>query len=202
MQTVCVFGASRSQLAQKYVDAAYQTGLLLGQRGLSMVFGGGDAGLMGAAARGARAGGARITGVIPEKLNQPGIPYPGCDELIVTPTMHSRKAAMESLSDGFIGLPGGFGTLEEIMEVVTLKQLGYLDAPIVLLDTGGFFAPLLAQFERCMEEEFTDRGFACLYYAAETPEAALDYILGYTPAALPDKILDVLEKGESHHETI
>lgn len=202
MQNVCVFGASRSQLAQKYVDAAYQTGLLLGQHGLSMVFGGGDAGLMGAAARGAHKSGAKIIGVIPEKLNRPGIPYPACDELRVTDTMHSRKAAMESLSDAFIGLPGGFGTIEEVMEVVTLKQLGYLDAPIVLLNTDGFFSALLDQFERCMAEAFTDRGFACLYFAADSPEAALDYILNYTPAVLPDKILDVLEKGETHHETL
>jgi len=192
MGNICVFAASRGSLEQKYFDAAYRLGELLGGAGFGLVFGGGDGGLMGAAARGVHAAKGRVIGVIPEKLNQPGIAYPACDELIVTPTMHSRKAAMEEMSAGFVALPGGFGTIEEIMEVVTLKQLGYLDAPIVLLNQDGFYDALRSQFNRCFDERFADYGFAALYTFATTPEAALDALLHYTPIALPDKIQDVL----------
>ena len=189
---ICVFGASRNKTAEKYFAAAKRVGELVGDAGADMVFGGGDAGLMGAAARGLRSKGGRIYGVIPEKLNLPGIAYPSCDELIVTPTMHSRKAKMEQMSDGFIALPGGFGTLEEIMEVITLKQLGYMDAPIVLLDQDGFYSALLSQFQHCMQEGFTDPAFASLYTAAATPEEAVHAALHYTAAPLPDKMQDVL----------
>ncbi|MDO5111853.1 MAG: TIGR00730 family Rossman fold protein [Clostridia bacterium] len=194
MKNICIFGASRHCIAEKYFESAHRMGVLLGENGMDMVFGGGDHGLMGAAARGVREAGGRIVGVIPEKLNQPGIAFSECDELIVTPTMHTRKAAMEDMSDGFIGLPGGFGTVEEIMEVITLKQLGYLDAPIVLLNQDGFFGPLLAQFTLCMEESFADRAYSHMYAAVATPEEAMAYLLAYTPAALPDKIKDVLQR--------
>ena len=89
--------------------------------------------------------GGRITGVIPEKLNRPGVAYPFCCQLIVTPAMHTRKARMEELSDGFIALPGGYGTLEELMEVLTLNQLGYISAPVVILNTSEYYSNLIAQ---------------------------------------------------------
>ncbi len=192
MKTICVFGASRHCIAEKYFESAHRMGELLGRNGMDMVFGGGDRGLMGAAARGVRENGGRVIGVIPEKLNQPGIAYNDCDELLVTPTMHTRKATMENMSDGFIGLPGGFGTVEEILEVITLKQLGYMNAPIVLLNQDGFFDPLLSQFALCIEESFADRAYTHMYAALPTPEDAMAYLLAYTPAALPDKIQDVL----------
>ena len=135
MRYACIFGASCPNVAKGYLDAAFAAGALLAERGLGMVFGGGNTGLMGAAARGVKSAGGRLIGVIPEKLNQPGIAYPHCDQLIVTPDMHTRKAKMEALSFGFLALPGGFGTLEELLEVITLNQLGYLQAPVVLLNT-------------------------------------------------------------------
>lgn len=192
MQRVCIFGASRNRIEEKYFSAAHRVGVLLGEAGVEMVFGGGNVGLMGAAARGIHEKGGRIVGVIPEKLNRPGIAYPECDELIITPTMHSRKATMENMSDGFLALPGGFGTLEEIMEVITLKQLGYLVAPIVLLNQDGFFDSLLSQFMRCIQEDFTDPAFASLYFSASDPEEAVHAVLHYTSPVLPDKIKDVL----------
>ncbi len=194
MPRICVFGASSSKIAEKYFDAARRVGELLGEAGADMVFGGGDAGLMGAAARGVHKKGGKVFGVIPEKLNIPGIAYEACDELIVTPTMHVRKATMEQMSDGFIVLPGGFGTLEEVLEVVTLKQLGYLDAPIVLLDQDGFYSALIAQFRHCMQEGFTDPAYASLYFAAPTPEEAVRAVLYYTPTAMPDKMQGVLAR--------
>lgn len=194
MQKVCVFGASRNKLDEKYFNAAFRVGELLGEHGIDMVFGGGDKGLMGAAARGIRSKGGRIIGVIPEKLNRPGIAYPECDELIVTPTMHSRKAKMEEMSDGFIALPGGFGTIEEIMEVITLKQLGYFDAPIVMLDQDGFYSSLIHQLEGCIETGFTDPAFSALYTAAATPDEAVNAVLQYRPTPMPDKIKDVLSR--------
>ena len=113
MRYACIFGASCPNVAKGYLEAAFETGALLSEHGLGMVFGGGNTGLMGAAARGVKSKGGRLIGVIPEKLNQPGIAYPHCDQLIVTPDMHTRKAKMEALSFGFLALPGGFGTLEE-----------------------------------------------------------------------------------------
>lgn len=139
MRYACIFGASCPNVAKGYLEAAFETGALLSEHGLGMVFGGGNTGLMGAAARGVKSKGGRLIGVIPEKLTSRGIAYPHCDQLIVTPDMHTRKAKMEALSFGFLALPGGFGTLEELLEVITLNQLGYLQAPVVLLNTNGYY---------------------------------------------------------------
>ena len=127
MKNLCVFGASCSNIDSEFLNAAYTLGQVMAQRGIGLVFGGGNTGLMGAAARGVHDGGGRIIGVIPEKLNRPGVAYPFCGQLIVTPDMHTRKAKMEALSDGFIALPGGYGTLDELCEVITWAQeMGHL----------------------------------------------------------------------------
>jgi uncharacterized protein (TIGR00730 family) len=190
MKNVCIFGASRSDIDQRYFACARRTGELLAEHGIGMVFGGGTIGLMGAAAEGAHSRGGKVTGVIPEKLNRPGIAYERCDELIVTPTMHQRKATMESLSDGYIALPGGFGTLEELLEVLTLNQLGYMASPVAILDLDGLYAPILAQLRKCVDENFTDQAYLSLYKSVGSPEEAVEYLLNYKPAEMPDKIED------------
>lgn len=191
-RNVCVFGASSDHIDKAYFDDAFEVGRLIAEAGMGMVFGAGDSGLMGAAARGVTSAGGRLIGVIPKKLNVKGIYYESCTERIETPTMHERKAKMESLSSAFIALAGGFGTIEELMEVLTLKQLNYIDPAIVILNTRGYFDPLIAQFDRCMEEGFANPEYKKLYHVAASPEDAVRYCAGYAGSAIPDKLKDVV----------
>lgn len=195
-RNVCVFGASSSRIDKEYTAAAFAVGRLIASYGMGMVFGAGDHGLMGAAARGVTSVGGRLIGVIPEKLNKRGIYFEGCTERIETPTMHERKATMERLSSAFIALPGGFGTIEEFMEVLTLKQLNYMDPAIVLLNTRGYYGELIAQLRSCVAEGFANAEFAGLYYVAETPEDAVAYCAGYKGMNIRDKLLDALGKDD------
>lgn len=200
MRYVCVFGASCSKVDKAYLDAAFASGALLAEAGLGMVFGGGNTGLMGAAARGVKSKNGHIIGVIPERLNQPGIAFAGCDELIVTSDMHTRKAKMEALSAGFLALPGGFGTLEELMEVITLNQLGYLSAPVAILNTRGYYDSLLSQFETCIRQDFTDQACRDIFKSADTPAQALAWLLDSGPIHLPNKIKDAIEDDKRIRE--
>ena len=156
---VCIFGASSSNIPECYIEFAEKLGHRLASDGHGIVFGAGRTGLMGAAARGAYSAGGKIIGVIPEKLNIPGIYFEHCTERIQTAAMHERKQLMESRSDAFVALSGGFGTLEELLEVLTLKQLGYHNLPVIIVNINGFYDPLIAQFERCVAEGFTDKHF-------------------------------------------
>ena len=187
-RNICVFGASSKDIENAYLSEAFEVGRLIAERGFGLVFGAGDSGLMGAAARGAASLGGRITGVIPEKLNKKGIYFEGCTERIETPTMHERKAMMESLSAGFIVLAGGYGTIEEFMEVMTLKQLKYFDRPIVLLNTKGYYDLLIAQLDRCVVENFTRGDHARLYYPADTAQEAVEYCISYKGMDIPSKL--------------
>lgn len=202
MQRVCIFAASSATLDKIYTDAAAELGSLLAQRGFELVFGGGRTGLMGACARGVKSRGGRVTGVIPQKLNVPGIAFESCDELIVTADMHERKAAMERISDAFIALPGGMGTLEELMEVLTLNQLGYLSAPVVILSVAGFYDELSGQLNTFVSRGFMDKACLSLFTMARTPAEAVDRLLSYKAPLLPDKIRDAIEnyeKGKNQH---
>lgn len=202
MRRICIFAASSAKLERIYTDAAHELGLLLAQAGYGLVFGGGRTGLMGACARGVKHGGGCVTGVIPEKLNRPGIAFEGCDELIVTADMHERKATMERLSDAYIVLPGGMGTLEELMEVLTLNQLGYLSAPVVILNLAGFYDELLAQLQTFVTRGFMDPRCLSLFASAPTPADALDKLRAFAAPQLPDKIRDAIDdygKGEKQH---
>ena len=189
---VCVFGASSSGIPQVYIDFAYTLGRCLAKEGGGLVFGAGTTGLMGACARGADSAGGEIIGVIPERLNLPGIYYENCSERIVTATMHERKAKMESLSDAFVALPGGFGTAEELMEVITLKQLGYHEKPIIIANVNGFFDNLLKQFENCVHQGFTHPLFLKLYSVADTVDEVMKQIKQRPDKNMPDKIQEAL----------
>lgn len=174
MPAICVYCSSSNAIADHYPPVAETLGRLLAARGHSIVYGGGAVGLMGVLARAAHENGGHVTGVIPSKLqNREGIAY-DADELIVTETMRERKRIMFSKADAFVVLPGGFGTLEEFMEVLTLKQLGYHDHPIALLNVDGFFDTLLSFFEELREGRFTREAFAELVHVVPTAEAALD----------------------------
>lgn len=192
IKNICVFGAASDRIDPVYREAAFNTGRLIAEAGFGLVFGAGDSGLMGAAARGSESAGGRIIGVIPEKLNRKGVYFENCTERIVTPTIHERKAKMEDLADGFITLAGGLGTIDEFMEVLTLKQLSYADKPIVLLNTNGYFDPLVEQLERSIKEGFTHEAYRSLFFAASSPEEAVRYCAGYKGANIPDKLIYAL----------
>lgn len=195
-RNICVYGASSSRIDEKYFRAAFETGRLIAKAGFGLVFGAGDSGLMGAAARGAFEAGGRIIGVIPEKLNKKGVYFENCTERIETPTMHERKAVMERLSTGFIALAGGFGTMEELLEVMTLKQLNYIDPAIAVLNTDGYYDHLLGQFDKSMEEGFTHPEYGKLYFKAKTPEEAVGYCVSYGGSDFPDKLIYALRDKE------
>lgn len=186
-KVICIFGASSDKVADEYKEAAFEVGRLIAEKGYSMVFGAGDKGIMGAAARGAHSADGEIIGVAPELFDQPGILYENCTELIITPTMHIRKDTMERRSNAFITLAGGFGTFEELMEVLTLKQLGYIDAPIIILNTLGYYDNILAMFNKCVDEKFADERYLKLFSVAETPEEALSLAENYVQSDMPLK---------------
>lgn len=189
---VCVFGASHSAIPAVYIDFARELGMRLADAGHGIVFGAGRTGLMGAVARGAHARGGEIIGVIPKKLNVEGIYFEHCTERIETPTMHQRKATMEELSDCFIALSGGFGTIEELMEVITLKQLGYHNKPIVIVNINGFYDYLLMQLKRCVDEGFTNQMFLQLFSVADSIDGVIRGLEAKEDIQLPDKIAEVL----------
>ena len=153
MKSICVFSGSSFGSDPVYKDEARRLGLLIAERGLDLVFGGGNVGLMGEVSRAVLERGGRVTGVIPEHIRR-NVGHVDLTELIVTETMHERKAKMYELSDAFIALPGGIGTLEEAMEVFTWSQLGYHEKPLALLDVGGFYAGLLAFLDHMIREGF------------------------------------------------
>lgn len=184
---VCVFSASSDAVDPRFVEAAEEFGVLIGQRGWSLVFGGGTIGLMGAVARGVHRHGGEVIGVIPDKLNRPGIIYETADRLVVTETLRERKAEMDALADAFVALPGGFGTLEEALEVLTLKQLRYHARPVVFLNTLSFYVHLLRHFDYLFESQFVREEHRSLYHVADHPAAAIEYIEAYAAPKIPSK---------------
>jgi len=178
---------------QAYYDAAFEMGALIAKSGCSMLFGGGDTGIMGAAARGAHSAGGKVIGVIPEALNLPKIAYPECDELIVTNDLRDRMAKMAELSDGFCVLPGGFGTLYELFEVITLNQLRYMLKPVALLNTKGYYDRLSDMLEVMYREKCAREMCRKLYSLADTPEEAMKSLTGWEKPELTKWLTDVPE---------
>ena len=193
---ICVFCSSSSALERVFYDVARDLGLRMGQAGHTLVFGGGNIGLMGALAAAAQEAGARIEGVIPEALRDRGLAWAGADEMIVTPDMRTRKQTMEARARAFLCLPGGFGTLEETLEILTLKQLNYHNWPIALLNVHGCFDPLLAQFEVLYAQRFVKEACRTLYRVCASPAEALAYIEAYRPGERTEKWFAPVEEGD------
>ncbi len=160
-------------------------GAELARKGFCLVYGGGEYGLMGKLAASVQENGGRVIGVIPEALMPRA--YIQADELIVTKDMRKRKATMENRADAFITLPGGFGTLEELLEIITLKQLQFHQKAVVIVNTLGYFDHLLSQFEHLYESHFTNPAYRNLYHVVENAAQAVEYVEGYAPARLPSK---------------
>lgn len=181
---VCVFCGSSTGASPVYREAATALGRLLAERGVGVVFGGGRVGLMGALADGALACGGEVVGVIPGPLRTRELAHPGVSTMHVVPTMHARKALMNELSDAFVALPGGFGTFDELFEVVTWAQLGIHEKPIGLLNVGGYFDALLALVGHAVDEGFVRQPQRGLLAVADEPAALLAALRRHRPAPM------------------
>jgi uncharacterized protein (TIGR00730 family) len=153
---LCIFCGSRTGDDPRFSQAAIETGTLLAERGIGIVYGGGRVGLMGVLADAARAAGGEVIGVIPQSLAEREVAHSGLSQLHVVESMHDRKALMAELSAGFIALPGGFGTFEEFCEVITWSQLGIHTKPCGILNVAGYFDHLIAMFDYAAERGFID----------------------------------------------
>ncbi|HEX4111293.1 MAG TPA: TIGR00730 family Rossman fold protein [Stellaceae bacterium] len=186
IRSLCVFCGASDAVDAAYRDAATALGGMLAATGIELVFGGGRIGLMGLIATATAAGGGKVTGVIPRHLHQAEIgPRKPLGELHIVETMHERKALMFARSDAIAVLPGGLGTLDETFEVLTWKQLGLHDKPIVLIDIAGYWAPLLRQLDAIVAAGFAPRSSLALMRIVATPAEVLPLL-----AALPEPAID------------
>jgi hypothetical protein len=181
--SICVYCGSRHGTRPEYTEAARSLGAAIGQRGWQLVYGGGKVGLMGEVADAVLAAGGRVIGVIPESLEKLEVGHTGLTELHVVSTMHVRKQMMAERADAFIALPGGIGTLEELYEVWTWRQLKYHDNPIGLLDTAGYWQPLLRFMDHTVVEGFLGAAMRDLVLVGNEPVALLDRVAAAAQAA-------------------
>jgi len=189
MKRICVFCGSSPGHDPRYLEAARDMGRVLAGRGLGLVYGGGSVGLMGAVADAALAAGGEVIGVIPQVLQIRELAHRGLTTLHVVGSMHERKALMAELSDGFVALPGGMGTLEELSEVLTWAQLGLHARPIGLLDVAGYYRPLAEFFDRAVGAGFLRPAHRALLLVGDQPGALLDRFEGWRGPAL-EHVLD------------
>lgn len=173
---ICVFCASSDHVPEVYREAAAGLGRELAARRMVLIYGGGNNGLMGILSEQVHRNGGTVIGVIPRSLENQGFAYQDADQMIVTDDLRQRKAVMERSADGFICLPGAFGTLEETLEIITLRQLGLLSKPVVIVNTNGYFNGLLAQLEHMCRERFCGPEYIRLFHVSESPAEALDFI--------------------------
>ena len=191
---ICVFSSSSNAIAEIYFEEARALGKMLAEGGHTLINGGANVGLMEVVTVAASSNGAKTIGIIPEMLAERSLASDSSHEVIVTPDMQERKACMRDMSDAFIALPGGFGTLEEILEVITLRQLSYHTKPIVFINTNGFFNHLFKQFEVSYDEKFAKEIYRELYFVAENAAEAISFILDYKPVILDTKWFKVPER--------
>jgi uncharacterized protein (TIGR00730 family) len=192
LRRLCVFCGSSMGARSDYAEAARGLGEELARRGLGLVYGGAHVGLMGVLADACRAAGGEVIGVIPGTLVDAEVAHTGLDDLRVVGTMHERKALMADLADGFVALPGGFGTLDELCEVVTWSQLGLhpVPKPCGVLDVAGFFAPLVALFDGAAAEGFVSAAHRDLVLVEDQPAALLDALAAWSPPPPTRKWVD------------
>jgi cytokinin riboside 5'-monophosphate phosphoribohydrolase len=179
VKSVCVYCSSSGHIDDVYFADARAMGEALAKRGLGLVYGGGNIGLMGALAQAAHVHGGHTVAVIPQALHDRGLTFENADEVVITRNMRERKQEMERRSHGFVALPGGYGTYEEFFEMLTLKQLEYHAKPIVLLNTADFFAPLVHLVDDLIAKGFVKADHRELFYVAEDVEDALTYLETY-----------------------
>ena len=179
---VCVFASATNELDEVYYQAAKELGELIAKNGYSIVYGGSHRGLMYACAGAVQAAGSDLYGVMPQKMVDIGFDNPqDCKEFYITKGMRERKAKIDELSDAVVALAGGFGTFEELSEIIVQKQLGYNEKPIVILNTMGFYDNLIRFFEDFIQKGFAHSEARKVYYVANTPKEAIEYIKTYKP---------------------
>ena len=176
IKKVTVYCASSSLINNKYIEAARSLGMILAEKNITILYGGGAAGLMGAVADGALAKNGKIYGIIPRFMMDLEWGHKGLTEMITVETMHQRKHKMIDKSDAVIALPGGSGTLEEVLEIISLKRLGIYLNPIVIVNIDGFYNPLKAQLEQCIREKFMDERHHTLWTFVKHPQQVLKAI--------------------------
>jgi cytokinin riboside 5'-monophosphate phosphoribohydrolase len=191
---ICVFSSSSNALDEIYFREAEILGKLLGSHGHSLINGGANVGLMEAVTIAAKNAGARTLGIIPELMKGKNLISNHAHDVEITNDMADRKARMRELSDAFIALPGGFGTLEEILEVITLKQLDYHRKPVVFINTNNFFKFLFLQFELSYSEHFAKPEYRKLFHIATDSVDAVSYIENYQPGEVVNKWFKVPER--------
>lgn len=174
--TIAVYGASSPIIPQVYKDAAKELGTLLAENHVRLINGAGKEGVMGACSNACLASGGKVIGIIPRFMVENGWCHTGLTELIVTEDMHHRKQKMIEMSDAAIALPGGCGTLEELSELITWKQLGLCNKPLIILNTNGFYDDLLRFFEKAVEESFMRKEHLNLWEMATTPQEAFQRV--------------------------
>ncbi|HRA34855.1 MAG TPA: TIGR00730 family Rossman fold protein, partial [Acidimicrobiales bacterium] len=184
LASVCVFAGSNPGRNPAYEESAAHLGRVLALRGIELVTGGGRVGLMGTVADAALEAGGRVTGVIPRDLADLEIAHRGLSELLVVDSMHARKLAMSDRAQAFIALPGGFGTLEEVMEAFTWTQLGIHAKPVGVLDVAGFFGPLLRFLDSVVDAGFVHPAHRSQFLAAAEPDDLLEEIRRWEPTTI------------------
>jgi cytokinin riboside 5'-monophosphate phosphoribohydrolase len=189
IRAICVFCASSQCVDDVFKNTALDLGRELGKKGIDLVYGGASIGLMGCVARGVHEEKGRVIGVLPKFFKTPEIEYSEADELIVTQDMRERKAVMDQRSDAFIVLPGGIGTLEEAMEILSMRQLRLTDKPLVFVNTQGFYDGLSATFDEMVKLKFAKPNITDMYAMVPDPQSALEYLLSYVPRPSDEKWL-------------
>ena len=189
MSTICVYCGSSPGTDPAFLQAAREVGALIAQRGHSLVYGGGNSGLMGEVADAVLAAGGQVVGVIPDNFVRQELEHRGLTKLHVVSSMHERKALMASLADGFLALPGGIGTLEEIAEVFVWTQLGLHAKPCALLNINGYYDPLVSFLTRMTDVRFLRVEQLAQLIVAREPAEALDRLQSFTPTVV-DKWMD------------
>lgn len=180
IKNICVFASSSNHLDNIFYEDASILGQLIGNNGFNIVYGGSKLGMMFACANAVKESGGKIIGIMPEKLANMGCANPeDCDEFILTPGMRERKAKLDEKSDAIIAIAGGYGTLEELSELIVQKQLGYNTKPIVILNTAGYYDKLIEFFETIISKNFANEESRKLYFVAKTPSEAINYIKNY-----------------------
>jgi uncharacterized protein (TIGR00730 family) len=181
VKRICVFCGSSPGARPEYADAAREMGRVLAESGTGLVYGGGRVGLMGIVADAVMQGGGEVIGVIPDALMRREVGHAGVTDLRVVGSMHERKAVMADLSDGFVAMPGGYGTFEEFCEVITWSQLGIHPKPCGLLNVAGYYAPLLAMFDHAVAEGFVRPPHRAMVLEESAPAPLLARMRAFSP---------------------
>lgn len=176
IKNVCVYSASSTKIDRKYFDVAHELGTLLARNNINLINGAGCLGLMNETSQACLEAGGTVTGIIPHFMVEQGWHHKGLTRLIETKDMHERKQMMADMSDAVIALPGGCGTLEELLEIITWKQLGIYLNPIVILNVEGFYDPLLEMLEKTIQERFMRRQHGEIWMVANSPEEAINFL--------------------------